>query len=71
LQKDSEPTIANLFASPPEWLRTGVKLYWENPDRHFRALCTSVAAVVSGDGKRRLEIEDEVRAALEQPSLEE
>jgi hypothetical protein len=64
-------TVARLFANPPEWLRTGMKLYRENPDRHFRAMCTSVAAEVLGDGNRRPEIEDEVRKALEQPPLEQ
>ena len=63
-------TVAGLFTNPLEWLRTGIKLYWENPDRHFRPLCNSVAAEVLGDGNRRDEVLDEVKKALGQPPLE-
>jgi hypothetical protein len=67
---DNKPeTVAALFASPPNWLTTQLRVYWQDPDRHFKPLCTAVAAVVLGDGNRRPEVIEEVKAALEQPPL--
>lgn len=68
---NNKKTVAGLFASPPGWLRTQLKVYRENPDRHFRPLCTAVAAEVLEDGGKRAEVQEEVKRLLDQPSLEE
>jgi DNA-binding transcriptional ArsR family regulator len=59
-------TVAALFAHPPEWLVRQLEVYREDPDRHLRPLCATVAAVVLGDGVvRGDEVREEVQKALE------
>jgi DNA-binding transcriptional ArsR family regulator len=53
-------TVAVLFADPPEWLATQLKLYREEPERHFKPLCVVVAATVLGDGLRWEEVAGQV-----------
>jgi hypothetical protein len=45
-------TVAGLFADPPDWLVTQLKVYRKNPARHKNPLCAAVAAIVLGDGAR-------------------
>src|SRR5215211_7824005 len=45
-------TVAGLFANPPDWLVTQLKIYRKNPARHKNPLCAAVAAIVLGDGAR-------------------
>lgn len=59
-------TVASLFADPPEWLVKQLEVYREDPDRHLRPLCATVAAVVLGDGVRGDEVREEVEKALEE-----
>jgi hypothetical protein len=59
-------TVAGLFAHPPKWLVTQLKVYRKNPARHKKPLCAAVAAVVLGDGARAPDVADEVERALEQ-----
>jgi hypothetical protein len=59
-------TVAGLFADPPEWLPKQLKVYRENPERHFIPLCKAVAAVVLGDDARASEVQEEVKKALEE-----
>jgi DNA-binding transcriptional ArsR family regulator len=54
-------TVAELFANPPNWLTSQLKVYREDPERHLKSLCAAVAAVVLGDGARGDEVRDEVR----------
>ena len=63
---NSKPTVADLFANPPDWLPTQLKVYRENPKRHFGQLCNTVAAVVLGDPRRGEEVREEVGKALEE-----
>jgi hypothetical protein len=43
-----------------------LEVYREDPDRHLRPLCATVAAVVLGDGVvRGEEVREEVQKALE------
>jgi hypothetical protein len=58
--------VAELFAAPPEWLPNQLKVYRENPDKHFKPLCAAVAAVVLGDGARGPEVREEVERILEE-----
>jgi hypothetical protein len=59
-------TVTGLFAHPPEWLVRQLEVYREDPDRHLRPLCATVAAVVLGDGVvRGEEVREEVQKALE------
>ena len=58
-------TVASFFANPPGWLTTQLKVYRENPDRHFGPLCSHVAAVVLGDPLRRDAVKEEVKRELE------
>jgi len=41
-----------------------LKIYRQDPDRHFRPLCASVAALVLGDPLRGEEVAEEVRAEV-------
>lgn len=45
-------TVAEFFANPPGWLTSQLKVYRENPELHFKPLCTAVAAMILGDGGR-------------------
>jgi hypothetical protein len=56
------PSVAALFAAPPDWLPAQLKIYRQDPDLHFRPLCASVAALVLGDAARHAEVAEEVRA---------
>jgi len=58
---DSFPSVAELFANPPEWLTKQLKVYRENPTRHFGPLCTAVAAEVLGVDGRAEDVAEEVR----------
>jgi hypothetical protein len=57
-------TVAEFFANPPGWLTSQLKVYRENPELHFKPLCTAVAAMILGDGGRAVEVADEVRRQL-------
>jgi len=59
-------TVAGLFANPPDWLVTQLKIYRKNPARHKKPLCAAVAAVVLEDGARAPEVADEVERVLEE-----
>lgn len=70
-EKSAKPTpdtstVPGLFADPPDWLVTQLKVYRKNPARHKNPLCAAVAAVVLGDGGRAPEVADEVERALEE-----
>ncbi len=58
------PTVAGLFADPPEWLRTQLRIYREDPARHIKPLCAVVAATVFGDDRHGDEVREEVEAIL-------
>lgn len=58
---NSATTVAKLFANPPAWLTSQLKVYRRDPIRHFQPLCAAVAAVVLGDGGRWGEVKREVR----------
>src|SRR5215211_4437821 len=60
----SNPTVAGFFANPPEWLPKQLKVYREDPDRHFEPLCNTIAAEVLGDPLRGDEVREEVEKAL-------
>jgi AAA domain len=51
-EQSRHPTVAELFANPPSWLPASLQKYREDPQRHFKPLCTAVAAVVLGDSLR-------------------
>jgi hypothetical protein len=53
-------TVADLFANPPDWLTTQLGVYRQDPDRHFKPLCSVVAAAVLGDNLRGEEVVEEV-----------
>jgi hypothetical protein len=57
-------TVAGFFANPPDWLPGQLKVYRQNPERHFKPLCTAVAAVVLGDRLRDSEVREEVEREL-------
>ena len=59
-------TVAELYTTPPLWLSKQLAVYRQDPDRHFKPLCTSVAAVVLGDGLRWEEAQNEVRREVEE-----
>ncbi len=61
---DSRKTVAGLFADPPDWFRKQLEVYREDPDRHLRPLCATVAAVVLEDGTRGHEVCEEVEREL-------
>jgi hypothetical protein len=58
------PSVAAVFAAPPDWLPAQLKIYRQDPDRHFRPLCATVAALVLGDPQRGEEVAEEVRAEV-------
>jgi RecA-family ATPase len=60
----SPATVAALFANPPGWLTTQLKVYRENPERHIRPLCAAVAAVVLEDGARGPDVREDVEREL-------
>ncbi len=60
-----KPTVAGLFADPPEWLKKQLVVFADDPDRHLRPLCGAVAAVVLGDAGRAPEVSAEVEEALD------
>jgi DNA-binding transcriptional ArsR family regulator len=61
---NSLATVADLFATPPDWLTSQLQVYRQDPDRHFKPLCAAVAAAVLGDAARWEEVADEVRREL-------
>ncbi len=61
---DSRKTVAGLFADPPDWFRKQLEVYREDPGRHLRPLCATVAAVVLEDGARGHEVREEVEKSL-------
>jgi hypothetical protein len=61
---NSKPTVADLFANPPDWLVTQLEVYRKNPERHMDPLCAVVAAEVLGDGLRGDDVRDEVEEIL-------
>jgi hypothetical protein len=65
---NNEKTVPGLFANPPDWLTSQLKVYRENPAKHLKPLCAAVAAVVLGDGARGAEVREEVEKALEEAS---
>jgi DNA-binding transcriptional ArsR family regulator len=62
----SPTTVAAFFANPPGWLTTQLGVYRENPELHFKPLCTAVAAEVLGDGLRWEEVCEEVAREVEE-----
>ncbi len=58
------PTVAGLFADPPAWLVRQLAVYREDPGRHFKPLCSAVAAMVLEDGARASEVQEEVEREL-------
>jgi hypothetical protein len=64
---DNKPaTVADLFASPPDWLPKQIKVCRKDPERHLGPLCATVAAVILGDGLRGDEVREEVERILEE-----
>ena len=59
--EDGPTTVAGLFANTPGWLASQLKIYRQNPDLHFKPLCTAVAAAVLGGDARAEDVADEVR----------
>jgi AAA domain len=45
-------TVADLFASPPDWLPKQLEVYRRDPKRNFQYLCVAVAAEVLEDPSR-------------------
>jgi P4 family phage/plasmid primase-like protien len=64
LRDDSYASVEALFTDPPEWLPKQLKLYYQNPEKHIKPLCTAVAALVLGDGLRNDEVREEVEREL-------
>jgi hypothetical protein len=60
----STPTVADLFADPPNWLRKQVEMYRGAPERQIRPLCAAVAAAVLDDPTRGQEVHEEVEREL-------
>lgn len=58
-------SVADLFSAPPAWFAKQLVLYRENPDRHFDALCSLVAAAVLGDPLRAGEVSRAVRKCVD------
>jgi hypothetical protein len=66
LSDDAGPdTVAELFADPPAWLTSQLKIYRQDPGRHFKPLCAAVAAIVLEDGAQWEEVKEEVEKELE------
>jgi DNA-binding transcriptional ArsR family regulator len=59
--EDGPTTVAGLFANPPGWLASQLKIYRQDPDLHFQPLCSAVAAVVLRGDARAEDVADEVR----------
>ena len=57
-------TVAGFFATPPDWLRKQLEVYWQHPERHIKPLCSAVAAAVLGDATRGGEVREEVEEEL-------
>ncbi len=60
----SNPTVAGLFANPPEWLPKQLEVYRKDPERYLAPLCATVAAVILGDSLRADEVREEVEREL-------
>ena len=58
--------MAEFFANPPQWLPTQLEKYRENPERHFKPLCNTVAAEVLCDPLRGGEVREQVERELQQ-----
>jgi hypothetical protein len=58
-------TVAEFFAHAPDWLTSQLKVYRRDPIRHFKPLCSAVAAEVLGDGARGDEVAAEVRRLVQ------
>jgi hypothetical protein len=63
-EDEAFPSVAAVFAEPPDWLPDQLKIYRQDPDLHFGALCAIVAALVLGDPERGEEVAEEVRREL-------
>jgi DNA-binding transcriptional ArsR family regulator len=61
---EDPPTVAALFANPPDWLHRQIKLYRACPGRHLDPLCAAVAAAL-GEPMRGDAVREEVERALE------
>jgi DNA-binding transcriptional ArsR family regulator len=62
--EDKPPSVAELFANPPKWLRLQVEMYRKDPGRQFNPLCSAVAAAVVDNPLRGEEVSEEVEKAL-------
>ncbi len=58
-------TVAEFFARAPDWLTSQLKVYRRDPIRHFKPLCSAVAAEVLGDGALGDEVAAEVRRLVQ------
>jgi hypothetical protein len=56
--EDRFRTVTELFAHPPSWLPGQLKVYRQDPERHFEQLCNTVAAVVLEDPTRGGEVRE-------------
>jgi DNA primase len=63
-EDEAFPSVAAVFAEPPDWLPDQLKIYRQDPDLHFGALCAIMAALVLGDPERGEEVAEEVRREL-------
>ncbi len=57
-------TVAEFFATPPEWLSKLLEKYRENPERYFKPLCKTVEAAVLDAGGRVEDVAEEVKREL-------
>jgi DNA-binding transcriptional ArsR family regulator len=57
-------SVSALFAHPPGAFVAQLGKYYEDPDRHFGAVCAAVAAMVLGDALAKEDVADEVREEL-------
>jgi hypothetical protein len=62
--EDGFRTVTDLFAHPPSWLPGQLKIYRQDPERHFEQLCNTVAVVVLEDPTRGGEVREEVEREL-------
>jgi DNA-binding transcriptional ArsR family regulator len=58
------PSVAGLFADPPNWLCKQIKMYRKDPERQLWPLCAAVAAAVLDDPTRGPEVHEEVEREL-------
>jgi hypothetical protein len=63
--KNEPPSVAGLFANPPDWLRKQVETCRKDPEQQIRPLCAAVAATVLEDPTRGHEVREEVERELE------